>query len=80
MRGFLLLSPDHRQLRLVTNRRWSPESQAWEDMLSEETVNIDTRKQRYAFDRRHRAGRSPHLQFLGGGGAGTFAGKVLRAA
>ena len=79
MRGFLLLSPDHRQLRLVTQSRWSPQAQAWEDVNDQETIHIDAQRQRYAFED-PRAGQSPHLQYLGGGGIGTFSGKVLRAA
>lgn len=79
-RGYLLLSPDHRQMRLVTKHRWLPQSRAWEDAVAQETVHIDAKNQRYTFDVPKTSKRAPHLQFLGGGGAGTFAGKVVRAA
>ena len=58
---------------LMTRRQWDPAKHTWKSENQNEFIDLDPTRQTYHFQTRG----TPHINLLGGGPSGTFAGEVI---
>ena len=76
--GILRLSPDNRNIMLMTRRQWDADQDAWRKAHVDELVELDALQRQYTFKKNDRAvPQAPHIHLLGGGASGAFQGEVV---